>query len=480
MSIDIIYSAVAEAIFGLLFQKLADHHSTLVADPIPARDSEEERAFHQALESTYNQFKSAYPELAASFFDEHFILQEQVLFELAKTLTPIDKPDTKVLVDIWTNQFYLPPPQDIHRPAKEFVDLLQANVRRHPKLRDAANAQAVASLFVISESATYNTKIQEQILEQLKKIAAEAHRWHVIKATDFGSEEEVPSYTDSPYISLKSALHSYRSFTKLRNDYERIATNFASEIAIFAAIQLKLSRLENLTGQLTTICAANDSSDYQDAQAMVSTMVNSATTVGEEQSMHVQIESQFNPDYEILTPTIVDDIFDDASFVKRVKRAFHPDPKAAIEEQRGGNSEDTRIKFTEAFQRIQDYIEKRNLWGILDELDKNEVALEELSPDSVRIDPRIVARINDDFGSEYWMGKHGELKRSYDAMGILRIDDRTISVDMLYTMLKSASDRYDAQVGFFKHLVNRCEKIAIQDKNTVFDAIMKFVESDYE
>jgi hypothetical protein len=85
-----------------------------------------ERAFKRAISRAHRDFRLHYPELAASFFDEHFI-RNQAVRELKLLLAPTAEPNAERLAEAFAQQFGRPI-AGIREPAAEFIRFLEGHL----------------------------------------------------------------------------------------------------------------------------------------------------------------------------------------------------------------------------------------------------------------------------------------------------------------------------------------------------------------
>lgn len=165
---EILLGALAEAIFGVLIEDLAQRPTLAAFRERLRADSMEIPALQQALTSAYNAFSKKCPDLAASFFDKHFLLKSEVAVELAKALTPNQFPDASVLEKLWRGQFEHEPDVDISQPLAYFLDEFQEQVKSQPALKPFVDSRALDRTAEASESQVY---LETQMLDRLDKIS---------------------------------------------------------------------------------------------------------------------------------------------------------------------------------------------------------------------------------------------------------------------------------------------------------------------
>ena len=86
-------------------------------------DRRKKKAFIRAVDRAHRDFRRHCPEVAASFFDEHFI-REHGAHELKLLLAPIGEPSAERLAEAFAQQFGRPI-AGIREPAAEFIRLLE-------------------------------------------------------------------------------------------------------------------------------------------------------------------------------------------------------------------------------------------------------------------------------------------------------------------------------------------------------------------
>jgi len=93
-----------------------------------------QKAFTKAISLAHYDFKRHHRELAASFFDEHFI-QNHAIHELKLLLAPTGEPNAERLAGAFAQQFRRPI-AGIREPATEFIRYLEERLVVEPELRD--------------------------------------------------------------------------------------------------------------------------------------------------------------------------------------------------------------------------------------------------------------------------------------------------------------------------------------------------------
>lgn len=97
-------------------------------------DRRKKKAFTRAVSRAHRDFKRHCPELAASFFDEHFIRKHGV-HELKLLLAPTGEPNAERLAEAFAQQFGQPI-AGIREPAAGFIRFLEGHLVAEPELRD--------------------------------------------------------------------------------------------------------------------------------------------------------------------------------------------------------------------------------------------------------------------------------------------------------------------------------------------------------
>ena len=170
MVIEILLAALAESIIGVLADELIQHPRLTGLRDMLRGDSPEKLALQAALAEAYAAFSGKYKALAASFFDDHYVLKPEVSEELAKILTPNRKPDVTVLEQAWVLQFYNAPDLNI-RPAIEFFLLeLSEDVKAQPALKPFVDSEAFQQLYIIAEGSRGQVELQTEIVGLLRSI----------------------------------------------------------------------------------------------------------------------------------------------------------------------------------------------------------------------------------------------------------------------------------------------------------------------
>ncbi len=167
---DIILSALAEAIMAVLIEDLARQPRLgSLRDSLRGK-SPEQISLQRALARTYLRFAQEYPELTASLFDEHFLNVEIIKQELAKLLTPNQIPDIDVITKQWQAQFKKAPKFDLAPPIAFFIDTLQIEIKASPLLKPFVDSRAMEQLYELSRTNQQQVQLQSEIKDLLQDI----------------------------------------------------------------------------------------------------------------------------------------------------------------------------------------------------------------------------------------------------------------------------------------------------------------------
>ena len=143
---------LAETIISLLINDLAQQPRWAALCDKISGDSPQSLALQYALAKTYGAFAEKYPELAHSFFDEHFLQQPGVASELARLLTPAGMSDTATLVQLWQAQFVKPIDIELADKVDFFVQTLNSEIKERPELKPFVDSRAFEKLYEIADS----------------------------------------------------------------------------------------------------------------------------------------------------------------------------------------------------------------------------------------------------------------------------------------------------------------------------------------
>ncbi|GAB3497489.1 hypothetical protein GCM10027399_21540 [Curvibacter fontanus] len=94
----------------------------------------ERKSYKQSLEKAYTQFASEFPELAASFFDEHF-LKVVVADELLCFLTRDRTPNAEKIIHSYAQQFTAEPMVDLHNAVWRFLQIAEQQFKLEESLQ---------------------------------------------------------------------------------------------------------------------------------------------------------------------------------------------------------------------------------------------------------------------------------------------------------------------------------------------------------
>ena len=167
MLIETLLGALAEAVFTLVLDDLAQRPRLVGLREKLRGPSPEKFAFQHALATTYVAFAQYYPSLAASFFDEQFLKTSTVINELAKLLTPNQEPNITHLESVWQAQFHLAPKVELLKPIQFFVGNLQNEVKSQPLLKPFTDSRAFEQLYLIAQHGQDQIVIQGQMRDLL-------------------------------------------------------------------------------------------------------------------------------------------------------------------------------------------------------------------------------------------------------------------------------------------------------------------------
>jgi uncharacterized protein YjbI with pentapeptide repeats len=167
---EILLGALAEAILSIIANDLAQQPKLATLRERLRGNSREKLALQRALVKAFYSFKHRYPELSASFFDEYFLQQPQVISELAKILTPNKSPDTLTLTQLWKAQFGNKPDIDLSQPLSYFLNEFQEEVKSETLLKSFIDSRALEQLYAIADRVEQQVATQEEIRDILLEI----------------------------------------------------------------------------------------------------------------------------------------------------------------------------------------------------------------------------------------------------------------------------------------------------------------------
>lgn len=175
---EIILSALAEAIIGILIEDLAHKPQLQNFRDRLKGNSPEKLALQRALANSYIEFSRKYRELSTSLFDEYFLQQPIIVKELAKQLTPNNSPNISVIAEAWYSQFHVRPSASIDTAIDFFLERLQNNIKSETHLKPFVDSRALDQLHTISESSSEQVNLQSEanmILAEIKELLGHRH-----------------------------------------------------------------------------------------------------------------------------------------------------------------------------------------------------------------------------------------------------------------------------------------------------------------
>ena len=175
MLIETLLGALAEAVFTLVIDDLAQRPGLIGLREKLRGLSQEKLAFQHALTTTYIAFSQCYSSLAASFFDEQFLETAAVVSEFAKLLTPNQTPDIAHLVGAWQVQFNQKPQIDLSEPMLFFVENLENEIKKQSLLKPFVDSRAFEQLYLITQRSQEQIAIQGQMRDLLLDIRKLLH-----------------------------------------------------------------------------------------------------------------------------------------------------------------------------------------------------------------------------------------------------------------------------------------------------------------
>jgi hypothetical protein len=189
--IEILLGALAQAIIDHIIEDLAQRPGLVPWRDRLRGDSLEKVALQRALAAAYVTFTQRYSDLANSLFDEYFLLKPEIAAELAKLLTPDQKPDTFILQKVWLAQFPHKPNIDLSRPLSDFLDTLTQEIKAQSALKPFVDSRAFDQLYTIAQRGELQLETQNQMRELLAEIRNLLK--HIVEPTDKPILESVMS-----------------------------------------------------------------------------------------------------------------------------------------------------------------------------------------------------------------------------------------------------------------------------------------------
>lgn len=170
---EIVLAALAEAIFALIIEDLAQRPRLSQLRDKLRGDSPEKVALQHALAKTYRTFAETYPQIAHAFLDEHFLSKTEVAAELATLLTPDRVPNAQAIILLWRTQFHPAPTVDIDTEVDFFLTTLDREIKSQPALKPFSDSRAFEQLYTIAERSASQVAEQQTTNEHLRQIHAE-------------------------------------------------------------------------------------------------------------------------------------------------------------------------------------------------------------------------------------------------------------------------------------------------------------------
>jgi len=170
MSADILLGALAEALLGVVISELASNTRLSGLRDKLRGGSLEKFALNKALASTYEKFSAKHPELTSSLFDDAFLKSAEVVSELAKILTPNQRPNNTALDLIWRSQFSQKVPMETTPAMAYFITTLENEVKAEHQLKPFTDSRALEQLYSILERVENQTDLQKQTVALLQDI----------------------------------------------------------------------------------------------------------------------------------------------------------------------------------------------------------------------------------------------------------------------------------------------------------------------
>ncbi|MEZ4728649.1 MAG: HEAT repeat domain-containing protein [Caldilineaceae bacterium] len=235
---EVLFGALAEAILSILIQDVAERPLLSTLRGKLKGDSPEKLALQRALDTAFDTFSRKYPDLAHSFLDRFFLLENrQVAVELAKFLTPHKTPDKSILQQLWDAQFSNNPQVDLAEPFDFLLNVLEDQIKSQVSLQPFISGRALEQLHIIARRNEEQLNLQKEIRDllaesqkhldhaQSQSIAqgkdpfqkylerSRSHVLHLLKGTIYNLEKPLLSMevTDTPdAITIPFAFQSRR------------------------------------------------------------------------------------------------------------------------------------------------------------------------------------------------------------------------------------------------------------------------------
>ena len=242
MTMEPLFAALAEAVFGALLQEsgLAERtRAALGLDPTS-------RAFQTALARAYAAFARRYPEWTAALFDETFLKRRDVVPLLAELLTRRGQPDPAHLARLFAAPLGHPDPDrwerlgDATRAAADFLTWLEAELARQDALQPLYDSRALERIAGNTEA------ILRKLEENFAKALTEAQRY--VQVADSVSHSAI-------------VTGDYNTVTQvfLSGDYASLSDLYLSPEPVFHRVRLEeFSGRDWLTSQLDCFLSEHD------------------------------------------------------------------------------------------------------------------------------------------------------------------------------------------------------------------------------
>src|SRR5437667_5429349 len=135
---EIILAAIADAVFGCIFDKNADKVGGWARDKLGLDSTK--KAFKEALGQAFEQLKRQYPQWVADYFDASFF-ENGGAPVLAQFLIPDGQPDASELAACWADSLNLQKPErrafytrELEPIATDFLEDLAHHLKSKPAL----------------------------------------------------------------------------------------------------------------------------------------------------------------------------------------------------------------------------------------------------------------------------------------------------------------------------------------------------------
>jgi hypothetical protein len=184
-------------------------------------------AFKKAFTRAYTAFARQYPELAASFFDEHF-LTVHAAPELARLLSRNQHPDPAALAALWAKQFHIEAP-NITPAISDLLQWLKAELQTEEVFRPVFDSRALETLPALEAKIDALIVALQQQATQAQQLA---NRYNV--RTEGGTAILGEVYTGGNLIGRDQNVYNYY----FQGDFGTLEDYYVRPDAVFQRVKI--------------------------------------------------------------------------------------------------------------------------------------------------------------------------------------------------------------------------------------------------